>query len=225
MTNYLKKVLVLIIAIATIISCEKEEVDEIPIIIPESIRYTALEVGNYWVYKHYFIDTSGVETESSIVDSVVISRDTIINDNKFFIVEGTNYPYSFGAWGIIDILRDSSGYLVNNTGNIKFALDNFQDTLVNMAGMELEDTIYTLSYIMEEPGSPVTVPAGTFNVINYKGTVKYNDVMPGIINPRYLNTYYAENIGKVLDTYYFYDSPFICEKRLVRYNINGFKNK
>jgi hypothetical protein len=90
---------------------------------------------------------------------------------------GTNYPFNSGRAGILDILRDSAGYIVNSTG--------------------------------------------VFNVLNYKGTVVTTRDLPGISNPRYINNLYASEVGKVLETYFFLNSPRVSEKRLVRYHIQG----
>ena len=62
--------------------------------------------------------------------------------------------------------------------------------------------------------------AGLFEVLNFKGTaLSYRD-LSGIENPRYLNNLYAKGVGKVLQTYFFFHSPVISEKRLIKYHIN-----
>jgi hypothetical protein len=72
---------------------------------------------------------------------------------------------------------------------------------------------------MERVNDPITVPAGTFEVLNYKGTVVTSMNTPGVKYPRYLNCYYAEGVGKILYTYFYVLSPNIYEKRLLRYYI------
>jgi hypothetical protein len=201
------------------VSCKKEETTT-PIENPQVLfSYLPMKVGNYWVYRHYNIDTIGniIETaETPITDSVVITGTTIINGNRYFVFEGTNYPITPG-WGVIDLLRDSSGYIVNAQGIIKFSKDNFTDTLAFNTTIINNDTIYRLSYKMEDPDTIVTVPAGNFSVLNYRGTVQTKMNIPGIPNPRYINTFYADNVGCILDTYFFLSNATISEKRLIRF--------
>jgi len=199
-------------------SCEKDDSNSINEIV-EKTDYLPLDIGNYWIYQHFDIDSLGNETERDRIDSVIINRDTIINDNQYFILEGTNYPYNGGAWDVIEILRDSCGYIVNEKGQIKFSEDNFSDILASKIEVINDDTIYTLTYQMEIVTNPVTIPAGEFEVLNFKGTVTTPQNIEGIKNPRYLNNLFSKNVGKVLQTYFFVHSSIISEKRLVRYKI------
>jgi hypothetical protein len=72
---------------------------------------------------------------------------------------------------------------------------------------------------MDHLDQAFSVPAGTFEVLNFKGTAfSYKD-LSGIDNPRYLNNLYAKGVGKVLQTYFYFNSPVISEKRLIRYHV------
>lgn len=203
------------IASALMISCEKDDSENIIESENES-NYFPLKTGSYWVYQHYQIDTSGNETLLNKRDSMVISGDTNLHGKTYYIMEGINIPYNT-QWEIIDLLRDSNGYIVNHSGEILYSKNNFTDTLVsNQVG-----PAHILSYKMENPDYIVNVPAGSFNVKNFKGTIV-------LINPdnnyqaeypRYLNNYYSDSVGKILETYLFLASPKINEKRLVDYNI------
>lgn len=188
---------------------------------PVEAVYFPLAVGNSWIYQNVDIDTNGQEKVRSETDSILISRDTLVNDILYFVMEGTNYPFKGGEWGIIDILRDSMGYIVNLDGELKLSSTNFMDTLYVESEQHEDELIYTLSYRMEKEDIPCTVPAGTFHVINFKGTVVGAKEREGIPNPRYLNTRYAEGVGNVLKTYFYFSSSTISEKRLIRYNIVG----
>ncbi|MBA7563039.1 hypothetical protein ES708_04692 [subsurface metagenome] len=215
----MKKLFVLGITVAILISCGKEDDSPLDPDLDSNLNYMPLEIGNYWVYQHFDIDALGNETALSRIDSVIITRDTIISLKRYFILEGTNYPYIPREWGIVDMLRDSSGYLVNHEGHIRFAEDNFTDTLVSKIEIIGEDTLYTLTYKMEKPDHPITVPCGTYNVLNFRGTVYTPEKIPGIENPRYMNTYFADGTGKVLSTYFYLTRLSISEKRLIRYRI------
>lgn len=198
------------------LSC-KENYEEIPIEDPQVVfNYLPMKTGNYWVYRHYQIDTLGNVTETQRTDSVIISGDSMINDKRYFVFKGTHYPYN-PNWGLIDVLRDSIGYIVNANGIIKFSKDNFTDILASKTEIVGGDTIYTLNYQMENPDSIVTLPAGEFSVLNYKGTVRTPMKLKGIPNPRYMNTFYADGVGCVVETYFYLNHPTIYEKRLIWY--------
>ena len=183
-------------------------------------NYYPLEIGNYWIYSNYKIDTLGNERDMNKKDSVIISRDTIIRGNQYYILEGSMYLFDGGEWSIIDILRDSSGYLINDKGEVKFSANNFIDTLYTFIQLNNEDTLYTVTYQMEKLNSTVNVPAGNFEALNFKGSLYTQIMVKGIKNPRYINNYYANNVGKIFQTIFYLASPDIFEKRLERYKIN-----
>ena len=212
----MRKLFLLVLAISLFAACNKDKTNP-----QEESNYFPMQIGNYWVYQHYNIDSLGNETDMNKTDSVIIKRDTIINNKQYFVLEGTNYPYNGNRWEILDYLRDSSGYLVNINGVIKCSNNNFSDTLLSKTEIIGEDTLFVLTYQMEESLNPIIVPAGEFEAINFKGTVVMPKDQPGIQNTRFMNNYYADGIGKIIDTYFFLSSSFINEKRLVRYNIEN----
>jgi hypothetical protein len=200
-----------------LLSCEKQSDSSLT---EPSNSYLPLQIGNYWVYQHVRIDSLNQETLLPQTDSVIVDRDTLINDHSYFILEGTNYPFNSDRWGIVDILRDSMGYLVDQTGRIKFSDSNFSDILDSKIEVIEMDTLYSLSYKMETEDNPYTVPAGVFEVLNYKGTVVSHQELPGRENPRYLHTRYSPGVGKVMQSYFYFYSPYVIEKQLIRYHIN-----
>ena len=208
----MRKLLFLVLVITFFASCKKN--DSV-----NKSEYLPLDSGTYWVYVHYDIDSLGNEIEKDRIDSVIISRDTIINNLQYFVLEGTNYPNNGISWGVLDILRDSSGYIVNDKGEIRFSEDNFSNILASKTEVLNEDTLYTLTYQMEILSDPINVPAGDFEVLNFKGTVTTPQQIIGVENPRFLNNLYSNNVGKVLQSYFYIHSPIISEKRLVRYNV------
>ena len=214
-TKKMKKLFLLAIA-ALLFSCQKDNDLQNEKTYP---NYYPLEIGNYWVYENYQIKPSGEEILGSFVDSIVINRDTIINGNVHYIMEGKKLPLYASTWSIIDIVRDSSGYIVNHEGMKRFAYDNYSDILVDYVKFEGSDTMYTLTYKMEQPEFQVSVPAGTFDVVNYQGTVISYNAPSSIPNPRYNNNYFVENIGKIHESWHYFHSPDVNEKRLVRYHI------
>ncbi len=219
----MRNLFLLTLTLSLLVSCEKETD---PVLIDKdspisSNGYLPLEIGNYWIYQHVHIDSLNNEILSDRIDSIVVERDTLINGHHYFVLEGINYPFNAGNWGIIDMLRDSAGYIVTHEGNIRFSVNNFTDILAEKTEVIQEDTLYSLTYKMETVDYSLTVPAGSFEVLNFKGTaISYRD-LSGIENPRYLNNLYALGVGKVLQTYFYFHSPVISEKRLIRYHINN----
>jgi hypothetical protein len=213
----MRKLFVLGLAMAPLFACQKSPGPEIS---SESI-YTPMEIGKYWIYGHYQIDANGHAIPQFRTDSVIITGDTLINGSKYYVFEGTNYPWNSSQWNSIAMLKDSSGYLVDVNGNIKFAEDNFFEILASKTEIQSGDTLYTLTYKMEVMYRMITVPAGSFEALNYKGTVTMPQDQPGIQNPRYINTLYAKETGKILETYFFLNDARINEKRLLRHGLVG----
>lgn len=222
----MKKGLFIIATILFISSCCKDD----PIIIIPKIHHMPMEIGNYWVYQHYNIDSSGVETPLSIYDSIVITKDTIIRDNKYFIFEKTQKSYT-GTIGTIRILRDSLGYLIDDKGKILLADKNFKDTLAysenintytDSTGAIISDTLYTLYYKMYKYSNIINVPAGSFDdILNYRGHLNVFNSPIGK-HQVFMNNYYSKDIGAITKTYVYLSSAYKekFEKRLTRYNIN-----
>jgi hypothetical protein len=213
----MRKLFVLGLAMALLSACQKTPDPELH---PES-TYTPMEIGRYWIYAHYQIDANGHAIPQSHTDSVIITGDTLINGSMYYVFEGTNYPWNSNQWQVISMLRDSSGYLVGIDGIIRFAQDNFTEVLASKTEIYNGDTLYTLTYKMEVLPDWATVPAGSFEVLNYKGTVTMPRDRPVIQNPRYINTLYGRGTGKILETYFFLNDARINEKRLIRFGLAG----
>lgn len=217
----MRKLFLLGLITLLIVSCENNDpkpgIDE-PVVTPDH-SYFPLTIGSFWVYQHLTINPDGIETLWEETDSIVVSKDTLINDRLYYVFEGTNYPFNGRDWGIVDILRDSMGYIVNQHGDVKLSFENFTDTLYVKTENHQDQLLYTLSFKMEREDVQLGVPAGTFHVINYKGTLISARESESVPNPRYLNNYFASGVGNVLKTYYYLSSPNAIEKRLLRYHI------
>ena len=199
-----------------LIACNKEDSSEK---ISENSSYYPLSVGNYWIYDHYRIHYDGTENLlTNNTDSIVIAKDTIINSKKYFVFEGTDCKLGNHAMEVLKIMRDSSGYLVNQNGEIHFSSVNFdEDLLVEDYLLPNNDTIYITRYRMEDQPVTLFTPAGTFKVLNFRGTLvdRYH------LLPRYLNNYHARGVGEVQDDYFYLsDSTVYYERRLVRFHVN-----
>ena len=206
----MKKLVLFLFVITILYSCNKNENESDPVVIPQSSDYTIFNAGSYWVYDWYKIDTLGNETPMNKTDSIYVVGDTIINGNTYRLNKGT----MFGGNQYNFIIRDSNNYIVNQQGNILFSATNFSDTLYSDS---LSDLVF-ISYLMADKDSIISVPAGTFETYNCQGTVTplFSGYQWGI---RYLDNRYAKGTGKVLSSSYYMTQPDDMEQRLVRYHI------
>ena len=213
-------------------ACEKEEIieDDNNII---NVNYLPLAVGNYWVYDCYSIDKVSGKKFLFGNDSIIVRRDTIVNGKTYYALTRWSmtetYPY------LETLLRDSSGYIVNLSGKTLLSFTNFTDTLSRYDRLDHSSaikvdslywtvpTIYTLTYKMEDAES-INVPLGTFEAVNCKGTFIVTDQynIQNLPNPRYMDTYYADGVGKILEQAAYIESLTILERRLVSYSVKPY---
>lgn len=205
------------IILALFTSCQENEVES-----PEThSTYLPLAIGNYWVYEHYRVDSLGVETLLPDIDSVYVSRDTLIRNNQYFILEGRTIPYTR-----VQILRDSLQYLVNEKGDILFSEKNFDDILSTSLEITNDNDTILKSYSkMHLTNDPVVLSAGTFNdVLNFQADI-YLDFYSVQTGQTKLNNYYAPNVGRIQYSYLwahsFLNDGVRFELRLLRYNIEN----
>tara|TARA_B100001109_G_scaffold243092_2_gene228602 strand:+ start:2116 stop:2754 length:639 start_codon:yes stop_codon:yes gene_type:complete len=207
----------------TLFSCKKDEENTVQVETqntPISPNYFPLEVGNYWVYENYSVDTSGNETNLNKQDSVRVIRDTMVNGNRYFYMYGKEYPTNYEDRGWF---RDSSGYLVSLGYQSKLNFVNFSDTLDDFINYTSNgDTLQYTFYMLHLPEIKTIVPAGEFAVIDYLGTtITSVEALQKLYDyPRYSHQQYAENVGKVFQSFHYSASPNHIEKRLVRYRIH-----
>jgi hypothetical protein len=202
------------IAIAAFsVSCKEDKEN---LIEPEA-DFMHLQVGNYWVYEFYKIDTNGVETKLEETDSAYILKDSVYKGKSYFVK--VQNPYEFnksalsGGMGMDTVLLcDSSGYLVNQAGFIYFAQDNFDEIL----NTDSVPGLFWMVTRMTGKDSVVTVPEGSFITRTICSTY-----YP--LNPQYewgirkAYTVYGKDAGPVKYNYGFYNSGINYEARLIRY--------
>jgi hypothetical protein len=218
----MKKMILLLVVATVALACQKEELPDAPPTPPEpETNYYPLTTGSYWVYQMYQVAANGSENELNSTDSVIIIGDTTINENIFAVFEKTSSSWNSSHQYYV---RDSSGYMIDVHGNAFFTSKNFTDTL-SQGDRYVDDNdttsmfIYSYSSIMEIVDNPLTVPAGSFDVINHKTTTFTNENIP-VTNPRYINTYYADNVGKIMYTNFYFSSDEIeLQWRLINYHI------
>jgi len=210
----MRNLILLAMALGVFASCEQIKTDTTP---PSD--FLPLQIGNYWIYQHVDLDEHGIETTRTDTDSVIVSRDTLIRGQRYFILAGTNHPIVKTHSETLEILRDSAGCIVNEKGLVLFSENIFSEVLASRMEVHNGDTLYTLTYSMEPELTPCTVPAGQYVTLDYRGTVIYGVDVPHLPEERYLHTHYARGVGKVLSSYFYLNNPGTSEKRLLRYNI------
>ncbi len=207
------------LVIILIAGCKKDGEIEAPHGTVNLYNYFPLSIGNYWVYQNYNIDSLGNETLTDRIDSMYINRDTIVNGYQYYVLEGTNFTMGGYAPGIIRLLRDSSGYIVDEGGRRRIAQNNYTDTLYNESRPINGNHYYDISSIMKTVDNDISVAAGLFDVIECEIMITIVTPIPTQGETRYHHNYYADNIGEVVGAGSWYSSKGHFETRLLRYNI------
>lgn len=212
----------LVMAVVCIIaSCKKKEHQDST---PQPVTYASylpLKAGNYWIYENFNLDTNGNYTSTGIIDSDYVAGDTLVNGTTYFKWLRNNSTLGASTY----IVRDSLHYIVDIIGAKLFSSQNFTDTFDVSYGYSSPahtDTIYFRYFKMDGSNVSVFVPAGTFITQDAKTTyILYPPFSNGLANPRYINLYYAENVGLVYETLQPYTSmPTYTVKKLIRYHLN-----
>ncbi len=182
-------------------------------------NFYALKVGNSWNYKNYTYNNNTQEYDySGVIDSVKITGIQIINDNTYFEFTtrtsgNDNGNLLLNANGVsTELLRDSLGNLVWETGKIKFTHSDFSERTLN------EQSWGTTFETLQTGINNFEVEAGTFPCINSERYAKSNPdetLLPGLDK-----IYYTDGVGLVYETLSFVSSNIpVVERRLDTYSI------
>ena len=183
-------------------------------------NYFPMNVGNYWIYNYYEIDSLGNEKQIEGYDSILITKDTLINNRHFWWFRSQQTVRVFG-----NCLADSAGYLIDQTGNKYFSSTNFTDTLMNYdlwnqvgTGPQLKMSI---RIVMQKEAVQKTTPLATFTALVAREYVTFFNTHD---KPCRLtcDKYYCKDVGLVVDTYTYNNYEWEkkkYEKRLVRYKL------
>jgi hypothetical protein len=219
--QHMKYYLLLAVALPLfILSCKKKDKK------PETTNPASAYVhphteGSYWVYHWTNIDSLGNETPTSMVDSVFITGDSVVNGHTYVVYEGTY----LGGQPYVWLERDSSGYIVSPGGQILY--NYVEDDLV--LGTSTDD-FYDKTAKMGTNAS-VTLPLGTFSVhdlqlILTRSTGSTLPFATGVNTcgdeSTTLHNYYVSGIGKVRMETGYYTQIMQCGRmqgNLVDYHI------
>ena len=172
---------------------------------------------NYWVYEVYRVDSSGVET--FLGNDTMTVKDTLMNGLAY--KKYNNNPFPGQRYSSYRFMRDSSGYMIDPSGNIVFAVNPLNTVLRT----DSIGNVYVFSFEMKKESGSINLPAGSFtDVLNYRNKVEFDSrVTPplGMPQTRYYDNQYANKVGLIFTSYAFVSVPDLhrYEKRLVSYNI------
>ena len=202
----MKRVLLFLAIIGMIFtSCKKDNTSENQSPPEPTKDYMQLKIGNYWVYHRHMTDTTKAVTAIDEIDSLVITGDTMIDGleyfkKKSFYQGGTSY------------LRDSNGYLVDHLGKILFSDHDFGTILRTDS---IGPGLAVAEYSMLEADTTINVPSGSYQALDYRGTVTALDPnYPHGINYTYY--FYADGFGMIKSSTYFFMAPHLrIEQELI----------
>lgn len=210
------------IILTALISCSDDD-DTYSNLLNDTKSYFPSQTGNYWEYEVWTITTDGKE-RLDYIDSTRVSKEMDYNGKRYFCVESKGRS-NYDKWEEKYWLTDSVGYLIDLKENIHFSNTNFTDTLRYMSSYypNSDRWQYNMSLKMEKVDTLVTLPAGSFsNVLDYRGRVVVNEIYTEHYkNPRYVNYYFAKNVGIVFEKQFYVFSGTYIEYRLKSYRING----
>lgn len=197
-----------------LISCKKENPVEEPTVPKETVLdYFPLTIGNYWVYESFHCDSNEITCESNSIDTNWVTKDTLINGNTFYKIEGRRV-----FWKDPVFFRDSGDYIVDEKGKVVFTHLNTQDvfnyeTVLNPAN----DTIFYWYFKLKNKFEDVSVQAGEFECLNFQGSLFriYDDFE----TEHFLRNNYSKNVGLVEQKSLFATSLHVVKRELVGYHI------
>lgn len=210
----------LFFTVAFFSSCTKDVVNPSPAPATASTLpyHFPLTTGSYWIYQDMRLDSNMNFISWGGIDSVFVSGDSIIGTDTFKvikIVQDINFTNYIDPT-IPPLLRDSAGYLVQPSGSF-LEHDNFTDTLY----YQIAPGYMNQYAFMRHPDSLVTVPAGTFQTINYRHDTYFTGVLAPLVTQRFRQCHrlFASEVGIVAEYGFYSTQPGYEATHLLRYHI------
>lgn len=186
---------------------------------PEENFY-ALTVGNSWVYEHFRRENiqSDIFNNTGVIDSVKIVGTETINQKLFYKFRirtsgnDTNIPLCVTNGERFVYFRDSLGYLITDGGKVEFSREDDQEFL------QTESSFFNIYTALGDGNQMISTTAGNFDcgwMEIYAKEVPTLELFPALDK-----NYYAEGIGKILNTTSFVSQNIhVIERRLLSYDI------
>ncbi|WP_055442896.1 hypothetical protein [Lacinutrix himadriensis] len=214
----MKRILFTVCFFALFFSCNSDD-DNRNATDPEAGFY-ALTVGNSWVYKNFKYNSNTMEyDDTGILDEVSIVGTEILDGETYFkfktVTTGNDTGVSyFNANGEkLELRREFSGNLINETGDIIYTNTNYNERLVS------ENSWGNIYNKLTGNIEIVIVVAGSFPCLDMESYAKSPDnteTFPGLDH-----FYYSDGIGLISDTTSFVSQGFpVGIRRLDSYIIN-----
>lgn len=207
-------ILIFLIGSTLFFSCSKNDEDSNLDPSNETVLdYLPLTVGNYWIYESYTCDSGEVNCETRSVDTNFVTKDTIIDGETYFKIEGDQV-----FWSNPVFYRDSGDYIVNESGEVIFTHLNITESFNHDLVLDgNQDTIYYWYFKLRKDTEEVFVKAGEFSCLNFQGSFfRKNDDFETEYNMR---NNYSKNVGLVEQSSFFASSLHVVKRELVGYHI------
>jgi len=209
--------LIVILVLSIFYSCKKDKDPKAPDPVIETTNTMDLlqyKTGNYWVYQVTY--TPEDTANSSVItdnDSIIVAGDTVIMGNTYKVIIRTEGNDVFSYF-----YRDSSGFLIDNIGQIFFSSKVHNVAFNHYSNVYKNDTIHGHFDIIDGSLKSISMPAGDFKAYNRMRFNFYNGPTERI--ERKTITAFAPGTGIV-----YYEKFYIGSKhgsvigRLLRYKV------
>ncbi|AXG67918.1 hypothetical protein KORDIASMS9_00100 [Kordia sp. SMS9] len=211
----------LLACLAIFLCCTSCSNDDDTTVVEDDGGIYALKVGNSWVYHHFERENpqSEVFNDVSVIDSVNIVGTEEINGNVFFKFRRrtsgneSNIAFCSPNGEHFEYLRDSLGYLINDSGKVQFA--PVGDTTEHILQMYTNDR---LIFQRSDASEMINTPAGDFDCYYMNLYTRTNaEDERSIGTSKY---YRMDGVGEVFTTSSWASRPLhTIEKRLISYEL------
>lgn len=194
--NLMKRIFSILFVITLFFSCSSNDESDNPE--SQEENFYALTVGNSWVYKNYkynptteLYDDTGVIDSVSIIGTEDVSGETYFKFRRWTTGNEENITFCNPNGEHFELLRDSLGYLVRDSGSIKFVNNNNDEILISSQFFGNE------YFQLQENQIQIVTESGSFECYDMLYFVRdqNDEILPGTNN-----YYYADGIGLIFDT-------------------------
>lgn len=179
--------------------------------------YYPMAIGNYWVYNYYEVDSNGDEILILENDTVIVVGDTLIKGMQFFKISERLYATSKEKRIVYRTLQESQISDENNEPLLSY--NDFNTKLAEEIKYQDEELLYEKYLVIEPFEGTVQLPSGNFDDVINRKTVMTGHLLQMPINPRILNSYYANGVGQLTYEYAYSQQNGYFIKKLVAYQI------
>ena len=172
--------------------------------------YFPSSVGNYWIYKVYWADSTLNFVDHNEIDSMFVQKDSVVNGNLYKVVKSSFLNETV-------LMRDSLNYLVTHSGKKLLTL-NKSDEILSQESYTLNELTIILSFKMKNIDSTCIVPSGNY-LCKYVIGLQKSSSSKSNYKERKVFYAYSKGLGRISRRLTFLISNEYLEERLLRYNI------